>query len=141
MTKTALINKLKTLVAEYDEDHGDAEAHRLAFETSQALPALAPITESHLFTAACLWEAALDAYSHEDAALDVSHGPVPFYVRLRQHKERHGACTTREQVVALAVACDEAWDALTDDQKDAAGCFDWEFVPVWLESNFFLKYS
>lgn len=89
------------------------------------------ITESHLFTAACLWEAALEALNKTAVAKG------GFADRLRQYRGNHGTSQLRDDVARLAVACDEAWDALSDEEQDDAGAFDWEFCPEWLADNFF----
>lgn len=50
-----------------------------------------------------------------------------------------GAAVTtalRQAVVALAPACDAAWDDLPEDDRDNL-CFDWDFVPSWLRDNLF----
>ncbi|MGE8143026.1 hypothetical protein ACQKOE_13710 [Novosphingobium sp. NPDC080210] len=90
------------------------------------------IKDTHLFTAACLWEAALDALN---VARPVAKGG--FEDRLRQYQGNYGTAQLRDDVARLAVACDDAWDALDPDEQDDAGSFDWEFCPSWLEENFF----
>lgn len=92
------------------------------------------ITESHLYTAACLWEAAIDAMAR---AKEPGAPTDNFDARLKSYREGHGTHTVRDDVARMAVACDEAWEALTEREQFDAGCFDWDFVPAWLEENFF----
>lgn len=89
------------------------------------------ITDSHLTTAACLWEAALDYLNQ------TYKKPGGFAERLALYREQHGTAQVRDDVARLAVACDDAWEALTPDEQDDGGAFDWEFCPDWLAENFF----
>lgn len=89
------------------------------------------INTGHLFTAACLWEAALDAVNQ------THHTPGGFTEQLALYKRANGTAMLREEVAGLALACDDAWSALTPDQQDDAGSFDWDFCPDWLADNFF----
>lgn len=97
------------------------------------------ITESHLFTAACLWEAALEACQRGEAEARNERvtGYHSFARGLHRYRANHGTAQLRDDVVRLAPACDAAWEALSDDEQDDAGSFDWDFVPAWLAQNFF----
>lgn len=107
------------------------------------MTAIVPITGTHLFTAACLWEAAMDAMDKgrkEDEAIGPGKQPPAFYSfhrKLHCYRVNVDTAALREQVVGLSVSCDLAWDALGEKGQDEIGCFDWEFVPRWLEQNFF----
>jgi hypothetical protein len=98
------------------------------------------ITAEHLHTAACLWEAALEALDKGEREARAEGTPPPAVVsferRLHGQREHDGTAYLRQRVVALAPACDAAWDALSEDERDTQ-CFDWDFVPVWLRDNFF----
>lgn len=71
------------------------------------------------YTAMCLWEAILDGLNEPNA---------PW-----QHcRERQGMATLRDLVMGLAKACEADWNALSEDEQDGQGPFDWEFCPKWL---------
>lgn len=97
-------------------------------------------TDDTLHTAACLWEAALEALAAGEAEARAEEGDRrqwwSFERHLHAYREYNGTCTLRQKVVALAPKCDAAWDALSEDERDTQ-CFDWDFVPVWLRDNFF----
>lgn len=95
------------------------------------------ITEEHLFTAACLWEAAIDAKAEGEKERAADQLADTFNAQFFSHWANVGTCTVREQVAKLAPACDAAWEALTDEERDTNDAFDWTFVPQWLEANFF----
>lgn len=82
-------------------------------------------------TALCLWEAHLEAYN--SAVEREGHLRSRFDWLVIQQREDEGAATCRDLMIDLAAECDAAWEALSDDEKDDAGCFDWEFVPEWLK--------
>lgn len=97
-------------------------------------------TNDTLHTAACLWEAALEALAAGEAEEAANPQPVAehsFERSLYSYRNNHGTCTLRQVVVELAPRCDAAWDAMSDDERDSAECFDWVFVPNWLRDNFF----
>ena len=94
----------------------------------------------HLFTAGCLWEAALAAFEVETIKIpEAFQDQFVFERQLQQWREKHGTAEVRDQVTALAPDCDAAWDAMSGDEQEFMGCFDWDFVPFWLEKNFFKK--
>lgn len=97
-------------------------------------------TAEHLHTAACLWEAALEALgAGETEARAEQQDPRRFWSferRLHAYRYNYGTADLRQRVVALAPACDAAWEALSEDERDTQ-CFDWDFVPRWLRDNFF----
>lgn len=97
-------------------------------------------TAEHLHTAACLWEAALEALAKGEAEARAEGTPPPAVVsferRLHSYRLHEGTCFVRQQVASLAPECDAAWDALSEDERDTQ-CFDWDFVPNWLRDNFF----
>lgn len=80
------------------------------------------------FTAACLWEAAIDADLWGVGKGDLGK-------RLVAYRERNGTAQLRDDVCRMASACDAAWQAMTEEQREEAGAFDWEFVPAWLAAN------
>lgn len=98
------------------------------------------MTEVTLHTAACLWEAALEALAKgEEEARAEGKDPRRFWSferRLHAYRLNNGTCTLRQEVVNLSARCDAAWDALSEDDRDTQ-CFDWDFVPIWLRDNFF----
>lgn len=91
-------------------------------------------TNDTLHTAACLWEAALDAMAGASSGNEPEGG---FGTSLRNRCARWGTASLRQEIVELAPRCDAAWESLSEDEQDNAGAFDWEFAPKWLEENFF----
>ena len=88
------------------------------------------VTAENLFTAACLWEAALEALNATRPDIGA------FAEALQAYQRKHGTAQLRDDVARLAPACDAAWSALPPDRRDDL-CFDWDFCPAWLEGNFF----
>ncbi len=81
--------------------------------------------DDRIETAMCLWEAFLEA-EH-----DQSPPPHP-YPNLRKMREDYGTWTVRHEIITACDKCDEAWLALSEDERDSLS-FDWEFCPDWLE--------
>lgn len=79
-------------------------------------------TSGEAYTAMCLWEAVVDK---ED--IDIA----PW----RAFRSQHGTRELRDVVLSLAAACELEWNAMTDEQRDDAGAFDWEFCPKWLSTR------
>lgn len=75
--------------------------------------------------AACLWE----------AALDLKASKTPTGETVRRYFEANGTANVRLEVCQLASDCETAWRALSEDEQDKAGAFDWEFCPDWLASR------
>lgn len=99
-------------------------------------------TNDTLHTAACLWEAALDALEtgRKQSAWGsdaLSQDPEPFELSFWKYRDNHGIFTTRCTVAELAPRCDAAWEGLSEDEQEQEGCFDLEFAPNWLRQNFF----
>jgi hypothetical protein len=67
--------------------------------------------------AACLWEAALDAF--------------PLLPAAQNEREENGTRALRMEVIGLAREAETAWRAMPEDYRDAHA-FDWEFCPSWL---------
>ena len=96
------------------------------------------VTKMNLFTAACLWEAALEALEVEpDKMAEPFRHQFNFEKSFQEHRARVGMAQLREEVANLAPACDADWDALPLDADERNECFDWEFAPRWLAQNFF----
>jgi len=70
-----------------------------------------------LHTAQCLLEAW--------AELPDDHG-------LRSYRNNHGMAETRDRISALVIPCEKVY-AIAKERLDYEECFDWEFVPVFLE--------
>jgi hypothetical protein len=95
-----------------------------------------------LHTAACLWEAALEELDKGEAEARAEGTPPPAFVSFGRHlhrfRQNYGTAELRQRVVELAPACDAAWEALSEDERDTL-CFDWDFAPRWLRENFFSR--
>lgn len=75
-----------------------------------------------LETAACLWEAAL-ALLTTQITTDVS-------IKVNEYCEGFGTGDLRLKVIELADECDAEFELIQDGYP---GCFDWDFVPDFLE--------
>jgi hypothetical protein len=77
--------------------------------------------EQDVFAAMCLWECVQDMIRGEmgDVAVDAIMGFM----------EAKGACQARTNVMRCAPLVETAWCALTEDQQEAVGAYDWEFIP------------
>ena len=84
-------------------------------------------TQGEAYTAMCLWEEVTAGLAKADAEL----GDAPW----TQYRDRNGTADLRDEVLGLAPACEAAWNAMTDDQQEGAGAFDWEFCPKWLRES------
>ena len=78
------------------------------------------LTVREAIAAMCLWEVVVDPGEHDM--------PRPW----QAFRDEHGTCELRDKVLALAPSCEAAWNALSVDEQDAAGAFDWEYCPAWL---------
>jgi hypothetical protein len=76
--------------------------------------------EDITYTAMCLWEAVIELQSRNREAVEVAF-------------EVCGWIHIRHFTMELAADCYDAWEVDSFDGYDA--CFDWEFVPHWLERN------
>ena len=76
-------------------------------------------TQSEAFTAMCLWEDV------------VEHGGGPW----KAYRDANGTGDLRDMVLAFAKPCEAAWNAMSQDEQDDAGAFDWEFCPKWLREG------
>jgi hypothetical protein len=72
-------------------------------------------------TALCLWEAMLEMR--------------PKLPELDKRWKSHGTSALRSSVYCMVEECDEQWEALTKEEKDAIA-FDWEFVPAFIAKTF-----
>lgn len=78
-----------------------------------------------LETAACLWEAAL-------TMLDSNQGQHDHVRKLQEYREAWGMSDLRLTIIGLTDECDAAWKKV-EDTYDA--CFDWDFVPCFLQEK------
>jgi hypothetical protein len=79
------------------------------------------MTREEVDAALCVWEAMLASKSRNPA--------------LRAAFAAHGYAAMRGLAPELGVKIEAAWCALTEDQQDDAGAFDWEFVPAQLKGH------
>jgi hypothetical protein len=71
------------------------------------------------YASLCVWEAMLEGLGNDGC-------------KWRARRANVGIAVLREDALALAPACEAAWASLSDDEQEAFGCFDFEFVPYWL---------
>lgn len=98
------------------------------------------LTNDTMHTACCLWEAALEALNEGEKMerMDTRTTSLWNFGRaMHSYRLNHGTCHMRQVVAEMAPACDAAWSALSYDEQDAEGCFDWEFCPKYLRKHFF----
>ncbi|WP_454883972.1 hypothetical protein [Sphingomonas oryzagri] len=77
--------------------------------------------QEKLITAMCLWEAVLEMKDNKQEVLSCF--------------ENIGTAGMRFYVAQWVRPVDDAWDALSQDEKDASVPFDWEFVPNWIAKH------
>lgn len=78
-------------------------------------------------TALCIWEAMLEAR----LAADLSDDPRPS--ALETAWEERGTITMRAAAIRLAPAADAIWQLLSPEEQDELDCYDWEFIPLFVE--------
>jgi hypothetical protein len=100
--------------------HGIKDSYQLASLIDEAVKRPDETTEA----ACCLWEAVL-------AVRQCEKNP-PWQKRLLADWESHGTSSMRISAIHAAPQMDQVWNALTDAERDEFGCFDWDFVPVYL---------
>lgn len=76
------------------------------------------ITHEFAHTALCIWEAWLDTTDRERAWDD--------------YRANHGAVESRHACIHMAPQIEAVWAAMSEDARDVAPCYDWEFVPLMM---------
>ena len=72
-------------------------------------------TREEVETACCVWEAMVDMRTKLPA--------------LEEAFLQHGFAAMRNVAIDLAKPIEVIWHGMTDEQRDEAGSFDWEFCP------------
>lgn len=85
----------------------------------QAQAAAQIVAPEWAYGSLCIWEAMLEGLAKPGC---------PWLGR----RAGTGIAALREDALALAPACEAAWNALGDEGQDHYAPFDWEFVPYWL---------
>jgi hypothetical protein len=72
-------------------------------------------TRDHMEAACCLWEAMLEM---KEKNVDLGRAFM-----------KYGTAALRDAAIDLAIILDEEWNELTQEMREDAAPFDWEYTP------------